>query len=251
MSITIFTDGSSRGNPGPGGWGAIICTNDRVVELGGGDEHTTNNRMELMAAINALAHVDENDLGSKPKTEGVEGRESTDKSAAVHVVVKSDSKYLIRGITEWIPGWQKNGWKTAAKKDVENKDLWQALSFVASGLSLKWEYIEGHAGHPGNERCDEIATAFADKADPRLYKGPRRLYMIDLNARPRALGKTASGRKYSSAKAYSYLSLVDGVLQTHDTWEECEARVKGVKGAKFKKSISPEDEKEIIKKWGM
>ncbi|HEU5114163.1 MAG TPA: ribonuclease HI [Candidatus Paceibacterota bacterium] len=230
MTVTIFTDGSSRGNPGPGGWGAIIRTSDEVIELGGGEDMTTNNRMELSAAINALAYVDENDLGES-------------------VVVQSDSKYVIKGITEWVSGWKRNGWKTAAKKDVENRDLWEALSFASSGLKIEWKYVEGHAGHPGNERCDEIATSFADKRDPHLFEGDRKIYTIDLDAEP--VASAASKKRSSSAKAYSYLSLVDGVLEIHKTWAECEARVKGVKGAKFKKSISAEDEKAITKEWGM
>ncbi|MDE2116838.1 MAG: ribonuclease HI [Patescibacteria group bacterium] len=230
MSITIFTDGSSRGNPGPGGWGAIIRTADEVTELGGGDDHTTNNRMELSAAINALAFVDENGL-----TGGI--------------TVQTDSKYLINGITSWVSGWKQNGWKTAAKKDVENRDLWEALHLIASGLPIKWKYVQGHAGHPGNERCDEIATAMADKGDPHLYQGPRTRYTIDLDAEP--VAGTVKKKSSSSAKAYSYLSLVDGVFETHKTWAQCEARVKGVRGARFKKSVSAEDEADIIRSWGL
>jgi ribonuclease HI len=226
--ITIFTDGSSRGNPGPGGWGAIVRTNEEVKELGGREDHTTNNRMELSAAINALVYVDENDIDGD-------------------IILQTDSKYVINGITSWVRGWQANGWKTAAKKDVENRDLWEALAFASKGLSIEWRYVQGHAGHPGNERCDEIATSFADKAEASLYHGPRAKYPIDLDAEPAV--KAASKKKSSKSPAYSYLSLVDGLLQTHKTWAECEARVKGVKGARFKKSTSAEDEQAIIKEW--
>jgi len=244
MSITIFTDGSSRGNPGPGGWGAIIRTKDDVIELGGGDDHTTNNRMELSAAINALVYVDENDLVS------VAGEDDKKPGKQIgQVVVQSDSKYVIQGITSWVSGWQKNGWKTAGKKDVENRDLWEALHFAASGLSIKWVYVKGHAGHPGNERSDEIATAFADSENPHLYKGPRKLYTIDLSAKP-SITSVSKKKRSSSDRVYSYLSLVDGILETHKTWAECESRVKGVRGAKFKKSFNVEDEKEIMKSWG-
>lgn len=230
MSITIFTDGSSRGNPGPGGWGAIIRTDGEVKELGGREDMTTNNRMELSAAINALVYVSENDLAGA-------------------IVLQSDSKYVIKGITEWVSGWKRNGWKTAAKKDVENRDLWEALAFASSGLSIEWRYVEGHAGHPGNERCDEIATSFADKRDIGLYHGERSKYPIDLDAKPAA--KAVAKKKSSSAPAYSYLSLVDGILEIHKTWKECEARVKGVRGARFKKSVNAEDEKAIVKEWGL
>lgn len=229
MAITIFTDGSSRGNPGPGGWAAIIRTGKEVFELGGREDHTTNNRMELAAAINALAYVDEND---------VEG----------DILLQSDSKYVIKGITEWVKGWQRNGWKTAGKKDVENRDLWEALYLVATGLVIEWKYVEGHAGHPGNERCDEIATSFADKAEITLYKGPRGKYPVDLDAAP-SPSVAAKKKKSSGVPAYSYLSYVDSVLNIDKTWKECESRVKGVRGAKFKKSTSAEDEKSIIKEW--
>ena len=229
MSITIFTDGSSRGNPGPGGWGAIIRTETDVIELGGGDDHTTNNRMELSAAINALMRVNE---------DGLEGA----------IVLQSDSKYVIAGITSWVSNWQKNGWKTANKKDVENRDLWEVLHFAASGLSIDWKYVRGHAGYAGNERCDEIATAFADKQSPYLYKGPKKLYTIDLNAKS---SPTKVAKKSSGAKAHSYVSLVDGIFETHKTWAECEARVKGVRDAKFKKSTSSQNEKEIMREWGL
>lgn len=205
-------------------------TEDEVKELGGREDHTTNNRMELSAAINALIYVDEN---------SVEG----------DIVLQTDSKYVINGITSWVKGWERNGWKTAAKKDVENRDLWEALAFAAKGLSIEWRYVQGHAGHPGNERCDEIATSFADGKPVALYHGPKNKYPVDLDAEPSA--NVAAKKKSSSAKAYSYLSLVDGSLEIHKTWAECEKRVKGVRGAKFKKSISAADEEAIQKEWGI
>lgn len=230
MSITIYTDGSSRGNPGPGGWGAIIRTDDEVRELGGREDHTTNNRMELSAAIGALTYVSQNNLKGS-------------------IVLQSDSKYVISGITSWVKGWQRNGWITAGKKEVENRDLWEVLDSVSKNLSIEWKYVQGHAGHPGNERCDEIATGFADRATIDLYKGPRTNYTIDLDAVPTATA--VKKKKSSSAKAYSYLSLVDGEFETHTTWAECESRVKGKKGAKFKKAISKEDEENIRREWGI
>ncbi len=230
MSITIYTDGSSRGNPGPGGFGAIVRTVNHVTELGGREEPTTNNRMELLAAITALEWVALEKLHAEP------------------VRLFSDSKYVIQGITSWVSGWQRNGWKTAGKKDVENRDLWERLSRAATGLSVQWNYVEGHAGHPGNERCDEIATSYADMVDPHLYIGPRDKYMVDLEAQ--TVVKVAK-KKSSSAKAYSYLSYVDGELMVHKTWAECEGRVKGKKNAKFKKATSADDEKAIIAEWGV
>jgi ribonuclease HI len=229
MAITIFTDGSSRGNPGPGGWAVIVRSEKEVAELGGREGHTTNNRMEISAALNALMYVRAEKMNDS-------------------IIIQTDSKYLISGITQWVSGWQRNGWKTAAKKDVENRDLWEALYKAVSGLKIEWKYVKGHAGHPGNERCDEIATAYADNRDADLYKGPRSKYMVDLEAAPVPTASSSS-KKSSSVKAYSYLSLVDGVLEKHKTWAECEARVKGVRGARFKKSFSADDEKKIITAW--
>lgn len=231
QNISIFTDGSSRGNPGPGGWGAIIRMNSEVKEIGGREEHTTNNRMELSAAINALIYVDEN--GSKGE-----------------IIVQTDSKYVIKGITSWVSGWQKNGWKTANKQDVVNRDLWEALSFASSGLSIFWKYVEGHAGHPGNERCDEIATVFADNQNINLYHGVASKYGIDLDAKV-VVGSKKVSKKSSSAKAYSYVSLVDGKINMDKTWAECEKRVKGARGAKYKKVFSKSEEDALISEWGI
>jgi ribonuclease HI len=233
MAITIFTDGSSRGNPGPGGWGAIVRDKIEVKELGGREDNTTNNRMELSAAINALTYVDESEAESD-------------------IILQTDSKYVIQGITSWVSGWKRNGWKTAGKKDVGNRDLWEALDLVSRGLKVQWKYVAGHAGHPGNERCDEIATSMADQAPLDLYHGPRDKYPIDLDAEPsaKAVANKKASSKRSVGPAYSYLSVVNGALETHKTWAECEARVKGVKGARFKKALSRADEEAIKKEWG-
>jgi len=151
--ITIYTDGSSRGNPGPGGWGAIIVYDNKIVELGGGETHTTNNRMELTAVIEALKAV-------------------SDKQITIY----TDSEYVMKGITEWIHKWQKKGWKTANKKQVLNQDLWQKLLEVAGDRKIEWKYVAGHAGIHLNERADEIATGFADGLKSFLYNGPKDKY---------------------------------------------------------------------------
>lgn len=156
--ITIYTDGSSRGNPGPGGWGAIIFYEDKVVEIGGGEGHTTNNRMELTAAIKALEFVSNLNL----ETSNLE--------------LLTDSEYVMKGMTEWIDGWQKRGWRTAGKKKVLNQDLWQELLNAAEGKEVEWKYVAGHSGHELNDRADEIATSFADKAEIALYDGPKTKY---------------------------------------------------------------------------
>lgn len=156
--ITIYTDGSSRGNPGPGGWASIIMDDVRVVELGGREDHTTNNRMELMGAIKALEFA--GTLGDSP------------------IEVYTDSEYVMKGITEWIKGWQMRGWRTAAKKPVLNQDLWQKLILATDGKKIEWKYVAGHSGHTENDRCDEIATSFADDLNITLYNGARSAYKL-------------------------------------------------------------------------
>ncbi|HEU0072046.1 MAG TPA: ribonuclease HI [Alphaproteobacteria bacterium] len=136
-SVEAFTDGACSGNPGPGGWGAVLRWRGQEKELKGGEAQTTNNRMELMAAIAAL--------------------ESLKRSLAVDLY--TDSQYLRQGITGWIHGWKKNGWKTADKKPVKNVDLWQRLEAAANAHQVRWHWVKGHAGHPENERADALARA--------------------------------------------------------------------------------------------
>jgi ribonuclease HI len=141
--IEIFTDGACRGNPGPGGWGAILRTGGREKELWGGARETTNNRMELTAVIEAL------DALKRP----------------VAAVVHTDSQYVLKGITEWIHGWKRNGWKTADKKPVKNADLWQRLDALRAPHQLRWVWVRGHAGHPENERADALANRGIDELE--------------------------------------------------------------------------------------
>ncbi|MDR1989836.1 MAG: hypothetical protein LBQ09_06340 [Acidobacteriaceae bacterium] len=236
---TVFTDGAAKGNPGPGGWGAIIVTPDAMVmELGGGSRHTTNNKMELSGAIAALDAID---ASSGP------------------VTVYTDSTYLIQGITQWVWGWRKNGWQTAAGGEVINRDLWERLFACASARGAKgieWQWVRGHVGTAGNERCDAIAVGFALGRPPDLYRGPLARYAIDvlsvpartsLPERPRA----SAGRATAAKKPYAYLSVVDAVPMRHATWAECERRVKGQSGARFKKAMSAADEAAILREWGV
>jgi ribonuclease HI len=226
---TVFSDGASRGNPGPGGWGAIVSLNGEIFELGGREDKTTNNRMELTAVVYALSGVE------NAKSDGV--------------IVFTDSSYVLNGATKWIHGWKRNGWKKQDKSDVLNKDLWEKLDFYLDKLNVEWNLVAGHAGVAGNERCDVIATSFADNNPVELYSGSSSKYFVDIkNIAPLAVNNKSDNSR-SKMKAYSYLSLVDGELQKHKTWSECEERVKGVKGAKYRKSISPEDEMQIIKDW--
>lgn len=226
QGITIFSDGASKGNPGPGGWGAIVVADGKVVELGAREAHTTNNRMEMTAAIEALRYVS--------KLE-----------ATAPIVFHTDSSYVIRGVTEWVGGWQGNGWRTKQKQDVLNKELWQELAELANALDIEWKHVRGHVGIAGNERADEIASTFAEGGTVALYSGSQEKYSRDLsNVTYDAVKKESRTR--SRAAAYSYVSEVNGEVQTHKTWKECEARVKGRK-ARFKKALSAEDEARIVK----
>jgi ribonuclease HI len=135
--VIIHTDGACSGNPGPGGWGAILSYGEHEKELKGGEAHTTNNRMELMAAISALEAL------KRPST----------------VEMHTDSKYVQDGISKWIHGWKRNGWKTADKKPVKNVDLWQRLDAAIHTHQVKWHWVKGHAGHALNERADKLAVA--------------------------------------------------------------------------------------------
>jgi len=137
-ALVIYTDGACSGNPGPGGWGVIMYHGKREKELFGGEPETTNNRMEMMAAIKALEAI-------KPGFSGP-------------VVLFTDSTYLLKGITEWIHGWKKRGWKKSDKKPVVNKDLWQRLDALNQAREIRWEWVKGHAGDIGNERADELAS---------------------------------------------------------------------------------------------
>lgn len=237
ITIIIYTDGSSLGNPGPGGWGTIVFENGVITELGGRETHTTNNRMELTAAIKALAGV---------------------KNKKGNIILHTDSRYVINGITKWLSEWKKRDWMTKAKKPVENRDLWEALDTLVLGhenfSKISWKHVGGHVGIAGNERADEIATSFAEKGSPALYHGTASGYTHDLKNNTASHGKSVSrtaSKNRSRAKAYSYLSLVGGVLKYHTTWVECERRVKGVPGAKFKKALSEDDEKAIREAWGI
>lgn len=140
--INIYTDGACKGNPGPGGWGAVLQYGEHSKELFGGEMSTTNNRMELMAAIEALTVLKE----------------------SCEIVLTTDSQYVRKGITEWLAGWKRNGWKTSAKKPVKNADLWQQLETQTARHQIEWKWVKGHSGHPGNELADQLANRGVEQA---------------------------------------------------------------------------------------
>lgn len=141
VPVCIYTDGACRGNPGPGGWGVTLSKGTNRLELHGGEADTTNNRMELTAAIKGLQAL------KRP------GRE---------VILFTDSKYLAKGMSEWLPAWKAKGWKTAGRKPVKNQDLWEELDRLAALHSIEWRWVEAHAGNPGNERADTLANMGID-----------------------------------------------------------------------------------------
>ena len=143
-AVTIYTDGACSGNPGPGGWGALLCYQASEKELYGSEPGTTNNRMELMAAIQALESLKE----------------------PVAADIYTDSEYVRKGLNEWLPKWLKNGWRTASRQPVKNQDLWERLVQASKRHELRWHWVKGHSGHPGNERADALARRGARAALP-------------------------------------------------------------------------------------
>jgi ribonuclease HI len=225
--IIIFTDGSSRGNPGAGGWAAITVRDNKVKEIGGGEPNVTNNQMELTAAINGLAN-----LGA----------------LAAPIEFYTDSSYVVNGITEWVSSWRVNNWRTKTKKEVLNRELWEKLIELSENKNIEWKYIGGHVGVAANERADEIATMYADRLKPALYNGPISKYSIDvLNFK--IDNKMAALRRREGRPAYSYVSSVNGKIKIHKTWADCEKGVKGKSGARFKKALDASDEAKIIKEF--
>ncbi len=140
-TVEVFTDGACRGNPGPGGWGALLRFKGKEKELYGGEKNTTNNRMELMAAISAMESL------TRP----------------CQVRLTTNSQYVMKGITEWLAGWKKKGWKTAGRQPVKNVDLWQRLDKALAPHQVEWKWVRGHTGHPENERADQLANKGIDE----------------------------------------------------------------------------------------
>jgi ribonuclease HI len=138
--VDIYTDGACRGNPGPGGWGALLLFNGHEREISGAEADTTNNRMELLAVINALGAL----------------------KRQVRARIYTDSQYVRLGITKWLADWKARGWRTADRKPVKNRDLWEQLDAATAGHEIEWHWVQGHSGVPGNERCDQLANAAID-----------------------------------------------------------------------------------------
>lgn len=228
--LVIYTDGASRGNPGPGGWGAVILVDGYAMEVAGSAKKATNNQMELQAVLEVLS----------------------DSGARAHkgsVSVLSDSAYVVNGLNSWVYGWEKKGWVTMAKTPVENKAIWQELLVLLKeyGDRLTIAKVKGHGGELYNERCDELAVAAALGKKEKHFKGSQKEYDAFL----KEIGTTAKKanpkkKKKDTGPAYSYVSLVDGKVYIDKTWTACEKRVKGKKGAKYQKVFSKIEETELV-----
>ncbi|MBU3969023.1 ribonuclease HI [Patescibacteria group bacterium] len=229
-NIIIFTDGSALNNPGKAGWGAVLVFDKKeILEIGGFEKKSTNNRMEMTSAIESLRILEKN-KGINNKTQ---------------IIINTDSSYLFNGITKWVSGWVLKNWIGANKNPVLNKDLWEKLMVLNNKFKIEWKLLPGHSGIIGNERADEIATSFASEDQLILYKGTIEKYkknILDFKT-------NGTNDRRKKMKAYSYLSMIEGIIKKHKTWAECESRIKGKKDAKFRKSIDKDDEKKIIDGW--
>lgn len=248
--IVVYTDGSSRGNPGKGGYGVLIVTNysesmskeeknnSKVIELGGREENTTNNRMELSAVREAFSYI-------------------LSREIVGDLTLYTDSSYVRDGLDGWVYGWEKNGWKTKTGEEVQNQDLWKDLAGMLFRLkkSRKVDLVKvsGHHGVVANEHVDNIATSFADGEQVLLFTGSLSHYeeLIggEITLTTQTNGKKKTSKKSSTEKAYSYVSLVSGNIYVDKTWADCEKRVKGKKGVKYKKVFSKEEETSLIKEF--
>jgi ribonuclease HI len=215
--MNAYTDGSSRGNPGPGGWAVIMKDGNRVTEHAGREAETTNNRMELAAVIHAL-------------------KLAKGKSVTIH----TDSQYVMNGATRWISGWKRNGWKTASRAPVLNQDLWQELDQALADTDSHFVHVRGHAGHPENERADEIATSSALGKAIDLYSGDSAGYS--------PVPMKAASAPFPARSKEFYVSDIAGDIVIHDNWDDCQARIEGFV-ARFKKALSEEDARAIAVAW--
>lgn len=245
----IYTDGACSGNPGPGGFGAIVSDFQKVIELGQAFPATTNNRMELTAVIRALQSLQ--NFSAKSSASSSPGDQK--------IIVYTDSVYVIRGATQWLFGWKRKGWVNAEGQPVTNRDLWEELDNTLYQvkhqlkLSIEWRFIRGHKGIAGNERCDEIGVAFSKGERVSLFSGSVENYHFDIHMLPpqEELPEMKSKSNTGEAKKVWYWALVNGKAQRFETWKECEAVVKGRSGVKFKKVSSDQEENELLKNWGV
>lgn len=237
--IQIFTDGATRGNPGPGGYGVVILDmqTQHVYEYGDGKKLTTNNEMELAAVLRALQVAAQKKYHS--------------------FTLFTDSKYVHTGVTAWRFGWAKRGWTNKEGETIKNRELWQEVhkTLNTTGfVDIQWVRVSGHMGVPGNERADTIATAFADDKKTDLAAGTIDSSQWAALAQVPSLEEIdairARKRAHTSGEGCWYISLIDGVVEDHQTWDECKKRTTGV-FSKYKKVCSEEEKAEVLAGWGV
>lgn len=238
----IYTDGACSGNPGPGGWGAIVASSSHVTELGGHSSSTTNNRMEVQAAIEALRFI----LANQKPLQSLE-----------KVTLYTDSKYLIQAATSWIWGWRRNNWVTAQGDEVKNRDLFEELDGLVAPIRSKisWNYVPGHQGIAGNERVDTIAVQFVQESYSQdLYAGPLSGYVFDVWQQPalQDLQKNPSKKKEGSGKkALGYVAYIDFKLHHFTQWADCARVTQGRSGVRYKKYHSRQELEQILTEWSV
>jgi len=254
--VYVFTDGACSGNPGPGGWAAVIVfqeptsKNFFIRELGGHAENTTNNRMELLSiskAIDFLDHAGKNLIIDCNR-----------------IVIFSDSSYSLKGLEEWLPGWKRKDWKTLEGGEVKNRDLWELLDAQLSNWrsrsgnsQLIFKKVKGHSGNPGNERVDKIAVAWSqwreEDPTPMDRSGAVPTDWLKPRMDPASAEQSLSQRfpQAFSQKFPFYASYLQGEFKTFGTWKECEAHVRGRGQAKYQKIASREQLLEVLVKWGL
>lgn len=236
----IVSDGACSKNPGPGGWGLIVVTpEDEVMEFGGHEDETTNNRMELMGLYRGMQEVFK--IENKKKAAKV-----------IHVI--SDSKYVLDGASKYVANWARSAWRTSTGSEVKNQDLWEKIlkglgEFQKLKMRFEYELVKGHSGHEANERCDQIAVAFCKNESLDLYSGPLSEYSVKvgMNLAVNEPAPKVKGEVYEPV----YLSLVNGKVSRHTMWNDCQNATIGISGAKFKKVKSAKEEEDILKLWGV
>jgi ribonuclease HI len=238
-----FTDGACRGNPGPGGWALSATDGVRVVELAGFEAATTNNRMELQAALETLQFF------------------KAEAAVTDTLEIFTDSELMIRSLTEWLPGWKARGWARSTGEPVKNIDLLERLDPILKDLGkrVSWTHVRGHAGIPGNERVDALAVSAATQDGSEVpfvgmlkdFSYQNIFETTSLKSADSHSPKKSSSQKSKKSGTVWYVSFVGGVLERHSTWADCERRVKGASGARYKKVSSDSEESECLKAWGV
>lgn len=225
--ILIYTDGACSGNPGPGGWGAIIIFDQTVQELGGSETQTTNNRMEALSILESLKWIEAKGL-KKP------------------LCIYSDSQYVIKALTQWLPGWKRNNWQTASGMPVKNQDLFENISQQLNKISYRFQYVPGHQGFWGNERADQIAVSFSKSKVEELYQGPWENYAFS-HENPETIAQNiSSSSNKATTQLVGYIVWDYKTLMFFKDWLSCAKVTQGRSGVRFKKIKNKDELKDFV-----